>query len=142
MRLLEEERSLSEVARMVGSSVSSVWNWREALARDGDAGLRSKPASGRPSRLTAKQRAKLPKLLLRGARAHGYTTDLWTTSRVAEVISREFDVEYHPAHVSRILGSCGWTCQKPERRAMERDEKAIEHWKRYKWTAVKKKPSA
>ena len=81
-------------------------------------------------------------MLLRGARAHGYRTDLWTLPRVAEVISREFGVRYHPAHVSRILVEAGWSCQKPERRAVERDEAAIEHWKRYKWVAIKKKPDA
>jgi len=84
----------------------------------------------------------LPRLLARGARAHGYATDLWTTKRVATVITREFGVHYHPAHVSRLLAACGWSCQKPERRALERDEAAIAHWKRYRWTAIKKKPSA
>jgi hypothetical protein len=32
--------------------------------------------------------------------------------------------------------------QKPERRAIERDEAAITQWKRYRWTAIKKKPGA
>ena len=81
-------------------------------------------------------------MLARGARAHGYPNDLWTTKRVAAVIAREFDVEYHPAHVSRLLAACGWSCQKPERRAVERDEAAIAHWTRYRWTAIKKKPGA
>src|SRR5206468_3992845 len=61
---------------------------------------------------------------------------------VGTAITREFGVHYHPAHVSRILAACGWSCQKPERRALERDEAAIAHWKRYRWTAIKKKPSA
>ena len=81
-------------------------------------------------------------MLARGARAHGYPNDLWTTKRIAAVITREFRVQYHPAHVSRVLAACGWSCQKPERRAIERDEAAIASWKRYRWTAVKKKPGA
>ena len=78
----------------------------------------------------------------RGARAHGYATDLWTTKRVAAVITRTFGVVYHPAHVSRMLAACGWSCQKPERRNVERDEAAIARWKRYRWAAIKKKPDA
>src|SRR5207237_10403783 len=93
-------------------------------------------------KLTARQRERLPRLLARGARAHGYATDLWTTKRVATVITREFGVHYHPAHVSRLLAACGWSCQKPERRALERDEAAIAHWTRYRWAASKKKTSA
>jgi transposase len=55
------------------------------------------------------------------------------------VIEREFGVDYHCAHVSRILADLGWSCQKPERRALERNEAAIAHWKRYRWGAIKKK---
>ena len=97
---------------------------------------------GRPQRLTARQRQRLPRLLARGAHVYGYPNDLWTTKRVAAVIQREFKVRYHPAHVSRVLAQCGWSCQKPERRAIERKEGAIAHWKRYRWVAIKKKPTA
>ena len=57
------------------------------------------------------------------------------------MIEREFGVDYHPAHVSRILADLGWSCQKPERRALERNEAAIEHWKRHRWVEIKKKPA-
>jgi transposase len=127
---------------MVGAAVSAVWRWREAVRERGSAGLAAKPVPGRPRKLTPRQRERLPRLLARGARAFGYRNDLWTTKRVAAVIARELKVEYHPAHVSRVLAECGWTCQKPERRAMERDEGAIERWKRYRWVAIKKKRSA
>lgn len=141
MVLVRAGHSLATVARMVGAAVSAVWTWRETVRRRGLNGLTAKPVPGRPRKLTAQQRKRVPRLLLRGARAHGYRTDLWTLPRVAEVISREFGVRYHPAHVSRLLVEAGWSCQKPERRAVERDEAAIEHWKRYKWVAIKKKPS-
>jgi Winged helix-turn helix len=32
----------------------------------------------------------------------------------------------------------GWSCQVPERRALQRDEQALAHWKRYPWPAIKK----
>ena len=79
------------------------------------------------------------RLLLRGARAHGHATDLWTTARVARVIFREFRVRYHRAHVGRLLHGLGWSVQKPERRALERNEERIEHWKREIWPRIKKK---
>jgi transposase len=127
---------------MVGAAVSAVWQWRETVRQNGPEALAPKPVPGRPRKLTPRQRERLPRLLARGAQAFGYRTALWTTKRVAAVIERELGVHYHPAHVSRLLGECGWSCQKPERRAMERDEAGIEHWKRYRWVAVKKKRSA
>jgi len=142
VELLQSGQTLSAVARQVGAAVSAVWQWRETVRRKGARGLAAKPAPGRPRRLTVRQRQRLPKLLARGARRHGYANDLWTTRRIARVIAREFGVDYHSAHVSRILADLGWSCQKPERRARERNEAAIAHWKRYRWAAIKKKPSA
>jgi transposase len=142
VELLQSGQTLSAVARQVGAAVSAVWQWRETFRRKGARGLAAKPAPGRPRRLTVSQRQRLPKLLARGARRHGYANDLWTTRRIARVIAREFGVDYHSAHVSRILADLGWSCQKPERRALERNEAAIAHWKRYRWAAIKKKPRA
>lgn len=142
VRLLEAGHGLTVVARMVAAAKSAVWQWRKTARRHGPAGLAPKPTPGRPPKLTAAQRQRLPGVLARGARAHGYATDLWTTARVATVIRRTFGVTYHPAHVSRLLATCGWSCQKPERRALERDEAAIADWKRARWRAVKKKPGA
>lgn len=141
MDLLGEGYSLSAAGRMVGAAPSAVHRWREIARTEGPDGLKTKAIPGRPPRLSAKQKARFARLLLRGAQAHGYRTELWTLGRMAEVLKREFGVAYHRAHVSRLLADIGWSCQKPERRALERDEKAIEHWKRYKWVAIKKKPS-
>jgi transposase len=77
------------------------------------------------------------KLLLKGPLAHGYRTNLWTTTRMAEVIEREYGVNYHRDHVGRLMHSLGWTHQRPETRALERDEEAIQRWKRKDWPRVK-----
>jgi transposase len=90
--------------------------------------------------LTDRQRQKLVRILRRGACKNGYTTELWTLQRVAEVIEKHFDVSYHPGHVWRVLGSIGWTSQKPERRARERDEEAIAVWRAGDWPRIKKRP--
>lgn len=140
--LLKAGTSITEVARRLGCSHSSVILWRDAVACRGPTALTAKPAPGRPPKLTARQRAKLPRLLLRGAGAWGFETELWTTQRIGTVIHREFGVRLHRAHVGRVLMALNWSCQKPERRAIERDEAAIERWKRYRWTRIKKTRSA
>lgn len=140
--LLKAGASITEVARRVGCSHSSVILWRDAVRRRGPRALRAKPAPGRPPKLSARQRAKLPALLRRGAEAWGFETDLWTTRRIATMIQHEFRVGLHRAHVGRVLTALGWSCQKPERRALERDEAAILRWKRYRWTTIKKTRSA
>jgi transposase len=80
----------------------------------------------------------LIKLLLRGAIAHGYTTEIWTTARIAEVIEEYFGVTYHRDHVGRLMHGLGWSAQTPERRAVERNDEAIRRWKKKRWPRVKK----
>jgi len=100
--------------------------------------LRARVHPGRPPRLNAKQKQRLLKILRKGPLKAGYRTDLWTCPRVAEVVLQTFGVEYHPAHVWKILRDLGWTCQKPERRARERDESAIAHWREHEWPRIKR----
>jgi transposase len=138
--LLDTGPGVREVARQIGCSPMSVSRWRTDVRVRGPEALRSKPASGRPPRLTARQRAKLLTLLLKGATALGFSTDLWTLPRVAEVIARTFGVRYHPAHVWKILRGEGWSCQTPARRARERDETAIQRWRATRWPHIKKRP--
>lgn len=140
--LLERGVSLAETARRVGAAVSSVWEWREAHRRGGPAALASKPVPGRPRKLSVRCAARLWEILLQGALAYGFPNDLWTLKRIARVIRREFGVNYHHCHVWKILRQAKWSAQVPERRAIQRDEKAIAHWKRYKWPAIKKSPAA
>jgi transposase len=137
-QLLLEGKSISEVARLVKASKSSVKGWKDALDQGGMDALKAKPHPGRKPRLSAKQKQRLVAVLLRGAPAAGFQRDLWTLPRVAQVIEREFGVRYHPAHVWKILHQLGWSCQKPERRARERDEAAIQRWRKHQWPRIKK----
>jgi len=134
--------SVSEVARRLAISVSSASVWRKAYLQYGLRGLAPKPVPGRPKKLALKLRQRLWEILLAGALACGFPNDLWTLKRIAAVIRREFGVRYHPGHVWKILRGAGWSCQVPERRAIQRDEKAIAHWKRHRWPHIKKDPKA
>ena len=60
---------------------------------------------------------------------------------VGVVIERMHGVRFSQAHVWRILGSLGFSPQKPEKRAIERNEDGVRNWKRNTWPALKKKPS-
>jgi transposase len=140
LALLKEGLSLNGVARRLGCAPSSVMRWRNAVRRRGERGFRVGRSPGRPAKLTARERRQLVRLLLRGSLAEGYRTDLWTTARVAEVIQRHFGVRYHADHVGRLLHALAWSPQKPERRALQRDEAAIARWKQAAWPRIKKTP--
>ena len=140
-QLLLEGGYVDEVAEIVGASESSVRRWRRAVEKGGLEALRAKPHPGRKPRLDAKQKRQLIEILLAGPRKAGYSTDLWTCRRVAEVIAKKFQVKYHPDHVGKMLHDLGWTCQKPEQRAREADDAAMERWRKQDWPRIKRGPS-
>src|SRR5215467_3193458 len=126
LALLDAGHSLNEVGRRIGCDASSVMRWRNARWRKGAEGLKVRFSPGRPPRLNSQKRKRLVKQLLQGPLTHGYRTNLWTTARIAELIQREFGVRYHRDHVGRLMHALNWSPQKPERRALERNEQAIE----------------
>ena len=109
--LLAKGRGIREVARTIGAAPSSVKRWKDSLEQGGINALKSKPHTGRPSRLSPKQRQHLLHILQQGPRAANLRVDQWTCRRIGTVIRRYFGVKYHPDHVSRILRALGWTYQ-------------------------------
>ena len=137
--LIEKGERPSDVARRLGVRDRSVYRWREIHRRHGIKGLIATPNTGRPPRLTASQKKQLEKCLLKGAQVNGFSTPLWTCPRIRSVIKKRFKIDYHVDHVWRLLQSLGWSPQKPERRARERDERAIRRWVKIDWPHLKKK---
>jgi transposase len=137
-RLFALGKSNAEVAEVCDVSLSAAKLWKRAWQARGAQGLAAKPHPGSEPLLSSRDLQRLEKLLLAGAQQAGFSSDLWTCPRVAELIRQRFGVSYHPSHVWKILRKLGWTCQKPEQRARERDEAAIEHWRKVEWPRIKK----
>jgi transposase len=137
-RLFALDKKNPQVAEACGVSLSAVKLWKRAWREQGVAGLASKPHPGPPPLLSPRHLQRLEKLLRGGAQKAGFASDLWTCPRVAKLIADRFGVQFHPAHVWKILRKLGWSCQKPERRARERNEEAIEAWRKVEWPRIKK----
>jgi transposase len=138
VELLGDGKLLTEVADLLQVSVSSLKRWNKAFRQGGVAALAPKRHPGPQSKLSATQRQRLREILLHGPLAAGFATDLWTCRRVAEVVQREFGISYHPDHLGRILHDLGFSPQKPQRRARERNEAAIARWREDDWPRIKK----
>jgi transposase len=105
LALLDSGESLNEVGRRIGCNPSSVMRWRDARRRGGAKALRVRFSPGRPLKLDRTQRRRLVNLLLQGPMMHGYRTNLWTTARIAELIRKQFGIQYHRDHVGRLMHS-------------------------------------
>ena len=141
-RMLLAGRGCAEAAAAVGVARQTVYTWKALLDEGGIDALRAVPEPGRPAQLDAEQLASVRGAILQKPTEHGFGTELWTLKRVGAVIERLHGVRFSQTQVWRILGSLGFSPQKPEKRAIERNEDAVRHWKRRTWPALKKKPGA
>ncbi|MFD8888829.1 winged helix-turn-helix domain-containing protein [Streptomyces erythrochromogenes] len=139
--LFDQGRSNAEIARMLGVSEESVQRWKRVWEKNGADALRRRPAAGRPPKLDDAQVERVRTALEQGAQAHGFEADLWTLERVGLVVERVTGVVLSRASVWRLLtGRLGWSLQRPERRAVERDESEIARWVAHEWPRIKKGP--
>ncbi len=97
----------SQVARRYGVSRTTASRWSRSIVHKGFEGMRKRRATGRPSRLAADQVDGIRKIYFEGAAAHGFSTDRWTTSRLAATIHREFGIRYNQDHVGRLMHKFG-----------------------------------
>jgi transposase len=139
--MLRRGVSQAEVARRVGVTAAAVCKWNKVLEANGQVGLRKAGRAGRKPKLDAAALSRVRERLKAGALAAGYGTDLWTLKRVGKLMEQECGVRYCESGVWHVLSNLGFSCQRPTTRALQRDEQAIQKWKRKSWPALKKTPS-
>ncbi|WP_442817461.1 IS630 family transposase [Streptomyces sp. NBC_01296] len=113
------------IAKELRVSVRSVERWRRAWREGGMEALRSAGPANSPT-VTDAQFAVLEEELGKGPSAHGFEDERWTLVRVQTLIRRRLRVSLSVATVWRLLKRHGWSWQAPARRALERDEHAVE----------------
>ena len=127
------------IAPSLGVDVQTVRAWRRVFKAQGRQGLKSGRRAGRKPKLNDAQKARLCELLQKTPVECGFGRYLWTQQLIADLIEREFGVLYHHDYIGVILKELNFTHQKPARRAKERDEHKIQHWRQAVWPALLKK---
>lgn len=133
MHLKQQGWSRQDIAEALGVSPVSVSRWFARVRDSGPQALRAHCSPGHPPKLSSAQKRLIPEFLWHGAEAYGFRGEVWTCARVARVIEEEFGIRYHKGHVSRLLKELRWTPQMPIRRAIQRDEEAIQRWRDEVW---------
>ncbi len=126
------------VAKKLGVSTAATCQWHAAWREDKEKGLRSKGPPGFTSQYTTEKKRKLKALVLKGPVKAGYATDFWTVERIRSVAKKELGIDLGIKRTWMTLVELGFSVQKPERRARERDEAAIRDWKLTTFPKLKK----
>jgi transposase len=104
-KLKEKGWQQKDIAVALGGSSGAVSQLLKRGRVGGIEALNAHPPKGMTPRLTVEQKAQIPVLLAKGAEAYGFRGDVWTASRVAQVIEQTFGIRYHRDHVGRLLTS-------------------------------------
>jgi transposase len=132
-----------DVVSELGVSAQTASRWHRDWLAGGRAALVGAGRAGRLPWLSDEQLAEVEAALVKGPKANGYPTDMWTLARVADVIERVGGVRYSQTQTWTILHErLRWSRQRPARRARERDEQAIAAWVSQDWPRLKKAPGA
>ena len=115
----------------------AVYQWKAKWEKTGMKGL-TQGKYGRISKMTKKEESDLKRNILKGAKKCGYDTDFWTLKRLTSYVKKKIGIVYRDRSLAHTLKRFGFSCQKPTRRAHERDEKAITTWLSTSWPAIKK----
>lgn len=128
-----------DIAEAFGVSEETVSRWLARARVSGPEALWARPGPGHPPKLSSAQKRLIPEYLWHGPEAYGFRGEVWTCARVARVIEEECGVRYHKDHVGRLLKELRWTPQVPIRRAIQRDEEAIERWRAKVWPELQRR---
>jgi transposase len=143
VKRLEQRMPAADIAAELRVTERSVRRWRQAWLAGGPQGLASKGQAAR-CRLDEAQLAELETVLEAGPPAAGFSDQRWTLARVRGLIAKKFRVHYTLPGVWYLLRRLGWTCQLGARRAVERDDGAIEVREKQTWPQAerRRRPSA
>ncbi|MDN3028358.1 winged helix-turn-helix domain-containing protein [Streptomyces sp. S.PB5] len=133
-RFTRDERT-AVIARDLRVSERSVERWRRAWREGGMDALASTGPAKLP-RLSDGQFTESERELALGPAEHGWEDQRWTVARIRAVIAVRLEIGCSMAAVWRLLHRHGWSWQSPARRALERDEHAVELWKKDVWPQV------
>ena len=136
--LIERGFDNEEIMEILEVSLSSVQRWRKKVESAGLAALARKPGSGSDAELSPEQFDELKTILDKGAIAAGYPTARWTSRIVADLIRKQWNVDYCRSNVRRILNDLGYSYQKPSVKLTKHSPQVVEHWQTHDWKRIKK----
>jgi transposase len=139
--LKQQGWSQHDIAFALGASKGAVSQWIPTAQNGGREAFRSHTSPGHPAKLAPSQKRQIPDFLWHGAEAYGFRGEVWTCTRVAQVIEWELGICYHKDRVSRLLKDLGWTAPIPITRAVQRDEAAITRWRVEVWPELRRQAS-
>lgn len=138
--VVEDGMSRLKVARLLGVSRQAVEKWVIAYQKGGQKALYPKKRGVKPgqrSKLSIDQKQWVQEAIEKHDPEYwGLSFPLWTSTAVIQLIDEQFNVRISLSTMGRWLRAWGFVRRRATRRAIERDDKAVECWKEETYPAI------
>jgi transposase len=139
-RVLEGGEKPSEVMKSMGLCRTSIYKWLRKARKGGIEALEASVSKGPAPRLSAKQKQQIRRWIVgKDPRQYGFDFGLWTRRLVGALVEERFGIRLGLTCIGKVLAELDITPQKPLRRAYERDEAAVERWRREDYPRLKRR---
>ena len=136
IRLWKKDKEVKEIANNFDVSEAAVYKWIVCYKKKGFSGLKQRKALGAKPKLSEHEVRQLVKMLEKTADHYGFETPLWDCKKITQLIKEKFGKKIHFSNVWRLLQRLGLTSQKPERQAIQRNEKEVKNWIEKIWPKI------
>lgn len=138
--LNDQENTSTKISNILQAPRSKVSEWLKNYEQHGFEALLEGKRTGRNSALSHEQLIELGDIIDSGPTAYGYTSAIWSSIMIRDIIQNEFSVNYHAAHVRKLLHKMNFSVQNPKRVLACASEEQKNKWRRYIYPNIKKKP--
>lgn len=126
----KEGKSLTDISRETNQPKTNISRWLKRIEKKGFNGIYDIKQSGRPPKLTKKQKEKLKKILSKSPLKQNIPFTLWTSSLVQFIVHKLFNISYKLRNIEYLVKKLGFTFQKPRPRHKKANKKAQEAFKK------------
>ena len=139
VKQVEAGESPEVVIKALGITRPRIYEWLAKYREGGIDALRSRTASGRPTKLQGKDLQKIYRIVVgKDPRQLKFEFALWTRAMIRELIKREFRVRLSEVSVGRLLKKLGLSPQRPKRSAYQQNSTLVLDWMAKEYPAIKK----
>lgn len=132
-KMRKKGKTIEDISKELDIPVMTLTNWFKKIGKEGINGIYDKKQTGRPAKLANNDMKKLSEDLMKGPKACGFSSELWTMKMIREHMKRKFGVEFVNRHTSRIMNKINFTYRKPrikhyksaDKRSQERFKKRL-----------------
>lgn len=134
--LKKKKWKIDKIAEAFGVHRCTIAHWVTKEKRYGKESLRRTKAKGAKPKLNREDKKQIISWLKKSAMDFGFETPLWDCKRIQIIIKNELKKNIAISNLWKNLRRWNLTPQKPDKMAIERNQRKVNQWLREEWSKI------